>query len=62
MLPKTNMTAEEVVPDTKTPGHDPRYWCLPPKRGNFDEVVPLSGGFEFHLVTAGRQVGVWRDW
>ncbi|KAJ7932996.1 hypothetical protein B0H13DRAFT_1856651 [Mycena leptocephala] len=62
MLPKTNMTADEMVPDVDTPGHDPRFWCLPPKRGDFDEVVPLGGGFEFHLVTAGRQVGVWRDW
>ncbi|KAJ7897380.1 hypothetical protein B0H13DRAFT_1884676 [Mycena leptocephala] len=62
MAAKTNMTAEEMVPDMNTPGHDPRYWCLPPIRDDVDDVVPVGGGFEFHLVTAGRKVGVWRDW
>ncbi|KAJ7161946.1 hypothetical protein C8R43DRAFT_1123656 [Mycena crocata] len=60
---KANMLAEDVVPDTNTPDHDPRYWCLPPMMDDGDEVFPVGGGgFEFHLVTHGRQVGVWRSW
>jgi hypothetical protein len=61
-LGPTNMTPEEVVPDTRTQHHDPRYWCLPPMREDPDAVVSIGGGYEFHLVTQGRQVGVWRNW
>ncbi|KAJ7019387.1 hypothetical protein C8F04DRAFT_1197736 [Mycena alexandri] len=61
-LPKTNMTENEVVPDTRTEGHDPRYWCLPPMREDPNAVIAIGGGYEFHLVAQGRQVGVWRNW
>jgi hypothetical protein len=61
-LPKTNMTEAEMVPDTLTEGHDPRYWCLPPAREDFDAVVPVTGNYEMHLVTQGHQVGVWKNW
>jgi hypothetical protein len=61
-LPKTNMTADEMIPDTQTKGHDPRYWCLPPMREDPDSVVAIGGGYEFHLVSQGRQVGVWKSW
>jgi hypothetical protein len=56
------MTAEEVVPDTGTVGHDPQFWCLPPMREDPDAIVAIGGGFEFHLVTQGRKVGVWKNW
>ncbi|KAJ7029077.1 hypothetical protein C8F04DRAFT_1265296 [Mycena alexandri] len=61
-LQKTNMTAEEMVPDSDTIGHDPRFWCLPPIHEDLDAVVAIGGGFEFHLVTNRRKVGVWRSW
>jgi hypothetical protein len=57
-----NMTLEEVVPDTMTEGHDPRFWCLPPMREDLNVVVRNGGGYEFYLVTQGRKVGVWRNW
>ncbi|KAJ7099208.1 hypothetical protein C8R44DRAFT_888665 [Mycena epipterygia] len=31
-------------------------------RDNPDDVVPVSGGWKFHLVTEGREVGVWKNW
>jgi hypothetical protein len=61
-LTKTNMKKEGMVPDVDTPGHDPQYWCLPPMREDPDTVVPISGGYAFHLVTQGREVGVWKNW
>lgn len=60
-LTKTNMTAEEMVPDTENPLHDPRFWCLPPIRD--DLTAPSSHrGAALHLVTQGRKVGIWRNW
>ncbi|KAJ7873227.1 hypothetical protein B0H13DRAFT_2348906 [Mycena leptocephala] len=61
-LVTTNMTPEEVVPDTMTEGHDPRFWCLPPMREDLNAAVRNGGGYEFYLVTQGRKVGVWRNW
>jgi hypothetical protein len=58
-LTKTNLPVEEMIPDTS---RDPRYWCLPPMRDDLDSVVAIGGGFEFHLVTVGREVGVWKNW
>ncbi|KAJ7875804.1 hypothetical protein B0H13DRAFT_2347947 [Mycena leptocephala] len=62
MLTKTNMRPEEVVPDKNTVGHDERYWCLPPMKEDINSVVAVGGGFEFHLVTQGHEVGVWKTW
>ncbi|KAJ7028754.1 hypothetical protein C8F04DRAFT_1188379 [Mycena alexandri] len=62
VLRKTNMMVEEMVPDLETPGHDRRFWCLPLICDDLDKVVAIGGGYEFHLVTRGRQVGVWRNW
>ncbi|KAJ7740333.1 hypothetical protein B0H16DRAFT_1729030 [Mycena metata] len=59
---KINMTVQEMVPDTQTVGHDPRFWCLPPIREDLDDVVAIGGGYEFHLVVHGRKVGVWKNW
>ncbi|KAJ7799344.1 hypothetical protein B0H14DRAFT_2617077 [Mycena olivaceomarginata] len=59
-MAKTNLPVEEMLPDRDTRGHDPRYWCLPPMREDPDAVVPITGGYKFHLVTRGRQVGVWK--
>jgi hypothetical protein len=61
-MAKTNLPVEEMLPDRDTRGHDPRYWCLPPMREDPDAVVPITGGYKFHLVTRGRQVGVWKNW
>jgi hypothetical protein len=58
-LTKTNLPVEEMIPDTS---RDSRYWCLPPMRDDPDSVVAIGGGFEFHLVTVGREVGVWKNW
>ncbi|KAJ7017498.1 hypothetical protein C8F04DRAFT_1279271 [Mycena alexandri] len=62
VLHKTNLPPAEMIPDTQTAGHDPRYWCLPPMRGDLEEVVEVGNRFEFHLVSQGNQVGVWNDW
>jgi hypothetical protein len=60
-LPPSNMTEDEMVPDTLDPTHDPRYWCLPPQRDEPSEETP-RGNFPMYLVTQGRKVGVWHDW
>ncbi|KAJ7842532.1 hypothetical protein B0H14DRAFT_2586255 [Mycena olivaceomarginata] len=59
---KTNMTAAEMVLDMNTIGHNARYWCLPPMREDSDEVVAIGNRYEFHLVSQGQQVGVWKNW
>jgi hypothetical protein len=61
-FPATNMEEVDLVPDRLTPGHDPRYWCLPPIHYDPDAVEAIRGGYEFHLVTQGRKVGVWKNW
>ncbi|KAJ7810077.1 hypothetical protein B0H14DRAFT_2607588 [Mycena olivaceomarginata] len=61
-LTKTKMKKEGMVPDVNTPSHNPQYWCLPPMREDPDTVIPISGGYTFHLVTQGREVGVWKNW
>ncbi|KAJ7113916.1 hypothetical protein C8R44DRAFT_881482 [Mycena epipterygia] len=61
LLPKINLPAEEMVPDTENEEHDPRYWCLPPVRE--DLSAPQSGGGQaLHLVTNGHQVGIFQNW
>ncbi|KAJ7434717.1 hypothetical protein FB451DRAFT_1195096 [Mycena latifolia] len=47
----TNMTPEEMIPDTINPDHDPRYWCLPPMHDDPSEDGAL-----------GHKVGIWRNW
>ncbi|KAJ6549007.1 hypothetical protein B0H19DRAFT_1074790 [Mycena capillaripes] len=59
-LPRTNMTAEDMVPDHENPSHDPQYWCLPPVHD-----TPIKGrtnGYAMYLVSQGRRVGVWHNW
>ncbi|KAJ7340643.1 hypothetical protein DFH08DRAFT_874935 [Mycena albidolilacea] len=51
-----------MVPNETTEGHDPRYWCLPPVHYEPDAVSAVGGGYEYHLVMRGREVGVWKDW
>jgi hypothetical protein len=59
-LPPTNMTAEEMIPDTVNPAHDPKFWCLPPVRDQPSEYH--KNRFPMYLVTQGRAVGVWHNW
>ncbi|KAJ6517555.1 hypothetical protein DFH09DRAFT_1332353 [Mycena vulgaris] len=59
LLPPTNMTAAEMVPDTRNPARDSRFWCLPPMRGGNGNG---DGHFPMYLVTQGRIVGVWKSW
>ncbi|KAJ7074819.1 hypothetical protein B0H15DRAFT_806620 [Mycena belliarum] len=56
------MTPAEMVPDTQNPDHDPRFWCLPPIREDLTKPHRQTGGAPLHLVTEGRQVGIWRSW
>ncbi|KAJ7861844.1 hypothetical protein B0H14DRAFT_3445100 [Mycena olivaceomarginata] len=58
LLP-TNMTIDEMIPDHTNPGHDPRFWCLPPVR---DKPNGTPGNYPMYLVSQGRQVGVWHNW
>ncbi|KAJ7433905.1 hypothetical protein B0H11DRAFT_2258995 [Mycena galericulata] len=59
-LTPTNMTREEMIPDTANPDHDPRYWCLPPIRDTPNERG--GGTFAMYLVGQGKIVGVWHNW
>ncbi|KAJ7809286.1 hypothetical protein B0H14DRAFT_3481577 [Mycena olivaceomarginata] len=59
-LPPTNMTAEEMIPDTVNPAHDPKFWCLPPVHDQPSERQ--KNRFPMYLVTQGRAVGVWHNW
>ncbi|KAJ7164599.1 hypothetical protein C8R43DRAFT_946414 [Mycena crocata] len=52
---------DDVLPDNRTAGRDPRFWCLPPMRDNVNLEVPRAQ-YRFYLVTRGRMVGVWRRW
>ncbi|KAJ7817253.1 hypothetical protein B0H14DRAFT_3474731 [Mycena olivaceomarginata] len=53
-LPPTNMTAEEMIPDTLNPTHDLKFWCLPPVRDQASERQ--NGRYPMYLVTQGRTV------
>ncbi|KAJ7460128.1 hypothetical protein B0H11DRAFT_2242352 [Mycena galericulata] len=59
-LTPTNMTREEMIPDTENPDHDSRYWCLPPIRDTPNER--RGGTFAMYLVGQGKIVGVWHNW
>ncbi|KAJ7165778.1 hypothetical protein C8R46DRAFT_1219565 [Mycena filopes] len=57
------MTAEEMIPDTLNPAHDPRFWCLPPVRDQASETRSRKGkGYPMYLVAQGRRVGIWKNW
>jgi hypothetical protein len=59
-LPPTNMTAEEMIPDTVNPEHDSQFWCLPPIRDAPSESH--VGRFPMYLVSQGKSVGIWHNW
>ncbi|KAJ7832281.1 hypothetical protein B0H13DRAFT_2371030 [Mycena leptocephala] len=61
LLPPTNMTADEMIPDTTHSSHDPQFWCLPPVWDQPSEGA-TQGKFPMYLVTQGRKVGVWHNW
>ncbi|KAJ7315786.1 hypothetical protein DFH08DRAFT_971799 [Mycena albidolilacea] len=60
-LTPTNMTAEEVIPETGNPAHNPQFWCLPPVRDQPSEDH-RGGGYPMYLVSQGKAVGVWHNW
>ncbi|KAJ7698910.1 hypothetical protein B0H17DRAFT_1196501 [Mycena rosella] len=61
-LQPTNMTAEDMIPDTVDLLHDPQFWCLP----QMHEAAPPDGSdggcYPLYLVTQGHIVGIWRSW
>ncbi|KAJ7156209.1 hypothetical protein C8R46DRAFT_1294775 [Mycena filopes] len=60
----TNLPREEVVMDRR-PGstRNPRYYCLPPFRGNPGSPPPQpQSGYRYHLVWQGYQVGTFDTW
>lgn len=40
---------------------DPKYWCLPPFRGD-PKRAPAASGYRYHLVWRGRTVGTFDTW
>ncbi|KAJ7109542.1 hypothetical protein C8R43DRAFT_962546 [Mycena crocata] len=58
---KVQLPEDDVLPDNRTAGHNPRFWCLPPMRNDVNLEVPRAQ-YRFYLVTRGRMVGVWRRW
>ncbi|KAJ7040784.1 hypothetical protein C8F04DRAFT_1253700 [Mycena alexandri] len=61
-LARTNMTPEEMVPETDNPTHDARFWCLPPVRDSPSEDGHQGGNFPMYLVSQGAKVGIWYNW
>ncbi|KAJ7170446.1 hypothetical protein C8R43DRAFT_1120876 [Mycena crocata] len=60
-LTPTNISRDELIPDEFNPAHDPRYWCLPPRRDH--EALAQEGGrYPMYLVTQGRMCGIWKSW
>ncbi|KAF8148321.1 hypothetical protein K438DRAFT_1779651 [Mycena galopus ATCC 62051] len=59
-LQLTNMTAEEMNPDTLNPAHNPKFWCLPPMRNQPSEHKKSQ--YPMYPVSQGRAVGVWHNW
>ncbi|KAJ7214590.1 hypothetical protein B0H12DRAFT_1242149 [Mycena haematopus] len=54
------MTAQEMVPDSANPAHDPQFWCLPPVRDQ--PSATGRGAHRMYLVTQGKVVGIWYNW
>ncbi|KAJ7847178.1 hypothetical protein B0H13DRAFT_2362603 [Mycena leptocephala] len=60
--PPTNIKPFEVIMDHRGT-RDPRYWCLPPFRGDHGQVTTKAhNGFWYHLVWQGRTVGIFDTW
>ncbi|KAJ7678416.1 hypothetical protein B0H14DRAFT_2655926 [Mycena olivaceomarginata] len=59
----TNLPLEDLRMDDRGI-KDPRYYCLPPFRGNRESRVSArrGGGWPLHLVAQGRQVGIFDNW
>ncbi|KAJ7471737.1 hypothetical protein FB451DRAFT_1175557 [Mycena latifolia] len=58
---RTNLCAEDVVMDTRGE-KDARYYCLPPFRGDRTHGVGRGGGYPWHLVFQGHEVGMFNYW
>ncbi|KAJ7853403.1 hypothetical protein B0H13DRAFT_1904079 [Mycena leptocephala] len=64
-LTQTNLRAEDMVMDDRVDGNDPRYYCLPPYYGDpgrMSQPRRAGGGYVFHLVSQGHQVGIFDSW
>ncbi|KAJ7792000.1 hypothetical protein B0H14DRAFT_3499904 [Mycena olivaceomarginata] len=42
-LTPTNLSTQEMIPDSSDPTHDPQYWCLPPLRDKPSERHTVRG-------------------
>ncbi|KAJ6579044.1 hypothetical protein DFH09DRAFT_1077343 [Mycena vulgaris] len=60
-LRATNIQAADVVMDERGV-RDPRYYCLPPFRGDRDRGTRHSGRYPLHLVFQGHVVGTFNEW
>ncbi|KAJ7840484.1 hypothetical protein B0H14DRAFT_3458020 [Mycena olivaceomarginata] len=56
----TNLPPSDMIMDHHR-GRDPRYWCLPPFRGD-PKRAPVDRGYRYHLVWQGRTVGTFDTW
>ncbi|KAJ7888017.1 hypothetical protein B0H13DRAFT_2342111 [Mycena leptocephala] len=63
-LKPTNLPAEDVVMDDREDGKDVRFYCLPPYYGKTGHKARAKqgGGYPFHLVSQGHQVGIFDNW
>ncbi|KAJ7810497.1 hypothetical protein B0H14DRAFT_3480547 [Mycena olivaceomarginata] len=57
---RTNLDASDMVMDHRGT-RDPKYWCLPPFRGDAKRP-PATRGYQYHLVWQGRTVGIFDTW
>ncbi|KAJ7829015.1 hypothetical protein B0H14DRAFT_3465978 [Mycena olivaceomarginata] len=57
---RTNLDASDMVMDHRGT-RDPKYWCLPPFRGDAKRP-PATRGYRYHLVWQGRTVGIFDTW
>ncbi|KAF8157472.1 hypothetical protein K438DRAFT_1986597 [Mycena galopus ATCC 62051] len=56
-LPRTNLSAEEVIMDSRPGGRDSRYYCLPPFRGSPNAPGHIVGVFDDWLETQASMSG-----
>ncbi|KAJ7780679.1 hypothetical protein DFH07DRAFT_949907 [Mycena maculata] len=55
---RTNISWDDMIPETDDPKHDSRYWCLPPVQEDLS-VQRTGSGKAMHLVTQGHQCRIY---